>query len=127
MPASVSGSATTANTKYGLAHALQALSISKQARPPAGAPVMPLCCGVRAHSSHFTLTRDAWCHLIDAQEFCEQRLHDASTAMLSTSAVAREFCKPKVVRRGSIANGKLDGTALAGYWNLEKAPSTMKA
>ena len=27
-------------------------------------------------------------------------------------------------RRGTIANGKLDGTALASYWNLEVSPKT---
>ena len=60
-----------------------------------------------------------------SQEFCERRSSDATLAGLTSQSLASAFCEGKrIKRRGTIANGKLDGTALAAYWNLEKAPSS---
>ena len=56
------------------------------------------------------------------QDFCARRLADASLSNLSTDGIANDFCDNRLKRRGTIANGKLEGTAIAAYWNLERAP-----
>ena len=61
---------------------------------------------------------------IRSQEFCEARATDLQVAGLATRSAAKELCEPRIKRRGTIANGKLDGTALASYWNLEVSPKT---
>ena len=57
-----------------------------------------------------------------SQDFCARRLADASLANLSTDGIANDFFDNRLKRRGTIANGKLEGTAIAAYWNLERAP-----
>lgn len=65
---------------------------------------------------------------VSRDEFCSQR--EAEYQVLVPQSVIKSFCssgekvdRNRLVRKGSIANGKLDGTNLAKYWNLEKAPS----
>ena len=60
---------------------------------------------------------------ISKEDFCAGRL--AEYNMLADKAVGVVFCKKKpIARRATIANGKLDGTYIARYWNLELAPSS---
>ena len=67
---------------------------------------------------------------LSEEDFCSRD----ELQTIAPAAVVKSFCsrlvkansvvdKSKLVRRGTIANGKLDGTAIASYWNLEKSPS----
>ena len=64
------------------------------------------------------------------EDFCQRE----ELQSIAPQRVVKSFCsrlvqkdstvdKTRLVRRGTIANGKLDGTNLASYWNLEKSPS----
>ena len=71
---------------------------------------------------------------VSKTDFCSQRGLEYQALALASPSAIEKFCVAtknesatngggkRLVRRGTIANGKLDGTAIANYWNLEKAP-----
>ena len=69
---------------------------------------------------------------VSKTDFCLQRGLEYQALALASPSDIQKFCGStknesttngkRLVRRGTIANGKLDGTAIANYWNLEKAP-----
>ena len=69
---------------------------------------------------------------VSKTDFCLQRGLEYQALALASPSDIQKLCGStknesttngkRLVRRGTIANGKLDGTAIANYWNLEKAP-----